>query len=60
MCISLLQDESLIPDHDIFWVTAFAIIKKILTGVDYKGVREIMKVQYDVFVDPFHELKVKI
>lgn len=44
ICIGLLTNENLIPDHDIFWVTAFGIIKKIITGVDYKGVREIMKV----------------
>lgn len=43
VCLCLLMDENLIPDNDIFWVTAFGIIKKILTGVDYKGVREIMK-----------------
>lgn len=44
ICIGLLTNENLVPDHDIFWVTAFGIIKKIITGVDYKGVREIMKV----------------
>lgn len=47
VCISLLTNENLIPDHDIFWVTAFGIIKKIITGVDYKGVREIMKMCLD-------------
>lgn len=44
ICIGLLTNENLIPDNDIFWVTSFGIIKKIITGVDYKGVREIMKV----------------
>lgn len=43
MC--LLAEENLVPDQEIFWVTAFGIIKKIITRVDYKGVREIMKVR---------------
>ncbi|XP_063877362.1 mediator of RNA polymerase II transcription subunit 23-like [Scylla paramamosain] len=47
ICIGLLTNENLIPDNDIFWVTAFGIIKKIITGVDYKGVREIMKMCLD-------------
>lgn len=43
ICISLLTSKNLTPDNDIFWITAFGLIKKIVTGVDYKGVREIMK-----------------
>ncbi|KAK4327235.1 hypothetical protein Pmani_002291 [Petrolisthes manimaculis] len=47
VCMCLLAEENLVPDHEIFWVTAFGIIKKIITGVDYKGVREIMKICLD-------------
>ncbi|XP_042237503.1 mediator of RNA polymerase II transcription subunit 23-like [Homarus americanus] len=47
ICLRLLTDEMLVPDNEIFWVTSFAIIKKVITGVDYKGVREIMKMCLD-------------
>ncbi|KAK7068462.1 hypothetical protein SK128_000491 [Halocaridina rubra] len=47
ICICLLTNEHLIPENDIFWVTAFELIKKIISGVDYKGVREIMKLCLD-------------
>ncbi|XP_037789098.1 mediator of RNA polymerase II transcription subunit 23-like isoform X2 [Penaeus monodon] len=47
VCICLLADENLKTDHDIFWLMAFGLIKKIISGVDYKGVREIMKMCLD-------------
>lgn len=39
----LLACEYLVYTNKIFWNETFALIKKILNGVDYKGVREIMK-----------------
>ena len=44
VCIALLSDENLRPDHSVFWMTSFQFVKKVISGVDYKGVREIMKV----------------
>lgn len=44
LCISLLNHEQLKPENSVFWGTAFSLIKDVIPGVDYKGVREIMKV----------------
>lgn len=30
--------------NKLFWIEGFVIIRNIIGGVDYKGVREIMKV----------------
>ncbi|CAL4182869.1 unnamed protein product, partial [Meganyctiphanes norvegica] len=43
VCTVLLADENLTPDNEVFWMSSFLLVKKIITGVDYKGVREIMK-----------------
>ncbi|XP_076066358.1 mediator complex subunit 23 [Oratosquilla oratoria] len=43
VCVALLANEHLTHDYDVFWMTSFVLIKKVISGVDYKGVREIMK-----------------
>ena len=43
MCDALLASEHLRPHKSDFWLAAFRLVRKIIGGVDYKGVREIMK-----------------
>ena len=42
---------------DLFWVTAFRLVRRIIGGVDYKGVREIMKARKNIFsaLDIFYQ-----
>lgn len=43
VCECILSCEKLQYQHEGFWVECFRLIRKIIGGVDYKGVREIMK-----------------
>jgi len=43
VCESLLAHEKLTPSQPLFWQGSFRLIRKIVSNVDYKGVREIMK-----------------
>ncbi|KAL7643695.1 UNVERIFIED_CONTAM: hypothetical protein RMT77_005693 [Armadillidium vulgare] len=43
VCFALLAHENLKPDNATYWVGSFKLIKLIIPGVYYKGVREIMK-----------------
>lgn len=43
VCDALLHSEHLKPSRTDFWIAAFRLVRKIIGGVDYKGVREIMK-----------------
>ena len=38
-----MASEHLRPHKSDFWLAAFRLVRKIIGGVDYKGVREIMK-----------------
>jgi mediator of RNA polymerase II transcription subunit 23 len=44
VCECILSCEKLQYQQEDFWVECFRLIRKIIGGVDYKGVREIMKV----------------
>lgn len=44
VCECILSCEKLTHTLENFWIESFTLIKKIINGVDYKGVREIMKV----------------
>ncbi|RXG55625.1 Mediator of RNA polymerase II transcription subunit 23 [Armadillidium vulgare] len=44
VCFALLAHENLKPDNATYWVGSFKLIKLIIPGVYYKGVREIMKI----------------
>uniref|UniRef100_A0A336LHK9 Mediator of RNA polymerase II transcription subunit 23 n=1 Tax=Culicoides sonorensis TaxID=179676 RepID=A0A336LHK9_CULSO len=44
LCEQLLAFENLIPENKWLWVETFKLIKKLLSSVDYKGVREVMKI----------------
>lgn len=43
LCEQILNCEKLVYQNQHFWIACFRLIKKVLPGVDYKGVREIMK-----------------
>lgn len=43
VCECILNCEKLTHSLENFWIECFTLIKKIIGGVDYKGVREIMK-----------------
>ncbi len=43
VCDAVLTSEALRPEHAAFWTSSFALVRRIIGGVDYKGVREIMK-----------------
>ncbi|KAG5667969.1 hypothetical protein PVAND_015928 [Polypedilum vanderplanki] len=43
VCEQILSSEKLDYKNELFFVECFKMIKKLIGGVDYKGVREIMK-----------------
>ncbi|XP_050073432.1 mediator of RNA polymerase II transcription subunit 23 [Anopheles maculipalpis] len=43
LCDQLMCSEKLVYKNPCFWIEAFRLIRKVIGGVDYKGVREIMK-----------------
>jgi mediator of RNA polymerase II transcription subunit 23 len=43
VCEQILSSEKLDYKNELFFVESFNMIKKLIGGVDYKGVREIMK-----------------
>lgn len=43
VCEQILSSEKLDYKNELFFVECFKLIKKLIGGVDYKGVREIMK-----------------
>ena len=43
VCDALLNSEHLKAERADFWLATFQLVRKIIGGVDYKGVREIMK-----------------
>lgn len=47
VCDAVLTSDYLKPDRTSFWVASFGLVRRIIGGVDYKGVREIMKICID-------------
>ena len=43
VCEQIISSEKLDLKNEIFFVESFKLIKRLIGGVDYKGVREIMK-----------------
>ncbi|KFB44984.1 AGAP006046-PA-like protein [Anopheles sinensis] len=43
LCDQLMCSDKLTYKNPCFWIEAFQLIRKVIGGVDYKGVREIMK-----------------
>lgn len=44
LCDCILTSEKLVYENADYWIECFNLIRRIIGGVDYKGVREIMKV----------------
>lgn len=44
LCDCILTSEKLVYKNSDYWIECFNLIRRIIGGVDYKGVREIMKV----------------
>lgn len=44
LCDCILTSEKLEYENADYWIECFNLIRRIIGGVDYKGVREIMKV----------------
>ncbi|KAK3781044.1 hypothetical protein RRG08_046348 [Elysia crispata] len=47
VCDSLLQCDKLAGAEELHWVATFQLARKIIGGVDYKGVRDLLKVVLD-------------
>jgi len=43
VCDAVLSCKLLEPENGQFWLASFVLVRKVVAGVDYKGVREIMK-----------------
>lgn len=44
LCDCILASDKLVYENADYWIECFNLIRRIIGGVDYKGVREIMKV----------------
>lgn len=44
LCDCILASDELVYKNADYWIECFNLIRRIIGGVDYKGVREIMKV----------------
>lgn len=49
VCETLISHEKLQYQNNAFWLETFRILKSTIDLVEYKGVREIMKVVYITF-----------
>ncbi|GFY44212.1 mediator of RNA polymerase II transcription subunit 23 [Trichonephila inaurata madagascariensis] len=47
VCETLLKCESLVYHNEDFWCFSFMLINKIISGIDYKGVRDLLKTILD-------------
>uniref|UniRef100_A0A1B0BXH5 Mediator of RNA polymerase II transcription subunit 23 n=1 Tax=Glossina palpalis gambiensis TaxID=67801 RepID=A0A1B0BXH5_9MUSC len=47
LCDKILLCDKLTNENKNFWIESFKLIKKVISHVDYKGVREILKVCRD-------------
>jgi mediator of RNA polymerase II transcription subunit 23 len=43
VCDAVLKSEYLTYENSALWIVSFQLVRQIVGGVDYKGVREIMK-----------------
>lgn len=46
LCDLILTSEKLIYQNGDYWIECFNLIRRIIGSVDYKGVREVMKVWF--------------
>lgn len=55
VCEQILASDRLVYTNQLFWLECFALVRHIIAGVDYKGVREIMKACRDkIQTFPYH------
>jgi hypothetical protein len=47
VCDVVLSHEFLKYENELFWTASFHLVRRVIGGVDYKGVREIMKACID-------------
>uniref|UniRef100_A0A4W6ERB3 Mediator of RNA polymerase II transcription subunit 23 n=2 Tax=Lates calcarifer TaxID=8187 RepID=A0A4W6ERB3_LATCA len=47
VCVALISSESLEWERTQLWALTFRLIRKIIGGVDYKGVRDLLKAVLD-------------
>ncbi|XP_068610263.1 mediator of RNA polymerase II transcription subunit 23 [Brachionichthys hirsutus] len=47
VCVALISSDSLEWERTQLWVLTFNLIRKIIGGVDYKGVRDLLKAVLD-------------
>ena len=47
VCEAILTCDKLEYDNEVFWCHSFFLIHKIISGVDYKGVRDQLKIMLD-------------
>ncbi|CAL1290327.1 unnamed protein product [Larinioides sclopetarius] len=47
VCETLLKCENLVYTNEDFWCLSFMLIDKIISGIDYKGVRDLLKTILD-------------
>lgn len=50
LCDCILTSEKLVYQNADYWIECFNLVRRIIGGVDYKGVREIMKVSTLIFL----------
>lgn len=50
VCEAIIANEKLSFEQQDFWLESFKLLRSIIDGVEYKGVREIMKVNYNVYL----------
>ncbi|XP_065086456.1 mediator of RNA polymerase II transcription subunit 23 [Ochlerotatus camptorhynchus] len=43
LCEQIMSSEKLAYQNQSFWIECFQVVRRVIGGVDYKGVREIMK-----------------
>ncbi|OWR46814.1 mediator of RNA polymerase II transcription subunit 23 isoform X1 [Danaus plexippus] len=43
LCDCILTSEKLVYKNSDYWIECFNLVRRVIGGVDYKGVREIMK-----------------
>lgn len=47
VCEALLTSDKLHYQNETFWCNAFGLIQKIISSVEYKGVRDLLKIILD-------------
>lgn len=47
VCEAIFTSEKLVYQNETFWCNSFALVRKIISNVDYKGVRDLLKLILD-------------